>query len=275
MRAISSNRSVARRVKSTLELTQAFLRAAAVEGPTVVDRVTVRAEGRRTEPKGSGRLPTSADWSADLHALLAVPWPCPMCAAFMEQVWAPIRGRAGAAPAGRDFHDGDPNLARAAWSVARHVRPAAVVETGVARGMTSAAILSALRVNGSGRLYSIDLPPLSKGWAQQSRIAVAPELEPLWTYVRGSSRRRLPPLLAEVGSIDVFVHDSLHTADTMGFEFRCAWDALRVGGVMMSDDIDDSLAFEDFVEGHGGTAVVGRESSKSGNRFGVLMKTSA
>jgi hypothetical protein len=188
-----------------------------------------------------------------------------------------VQALTGSAPEGRDHHDGDPSLAQAAWSVAIHMRPAVMVETGVARGMTSAAILSALRVNNAGRLYSIDLPPLTRGWAQQSGVAVDPELRYRWTYIRGSTHRRLPPLLSQLGPIDVFIHDSLHTARTMTFEFRCAWEALRVGGVMISDDIDDSLAFETFVAAQPVTAgpVIGRETSKAGSRFGILRKGSA
>ena len=265
---------LATRSKSTFELLQAFLRAAMIEGPSVVDRVKVRAEGRRSEPKASGRLATSTDWPAELHHLLHVSWPCTTCEGFAEQVWPSISSRTGAAPLGRDAHDGDAGLAHAAWSVARHLEPAVVVETGVARGMTSAAILAALRSNGSGRLFSIDLPPLTKGWAEQSGVAVEPRLRSRWTYLRGSTRRRLPPLLAAVGGIDIFVHDSLHTFETMTFEFRCAWEALRPGGVMISDDIDDNMAFEVFVadQAPAASTIIGEESSKAGRRFGLLRK---
>jgi hypothetical protein len=261
------------RTRSTLDLLQAFIRAAVIEGPSVVDRVKVRAEGRRADPKASGRLATSTDWLGELHQLLDVPWPCPGCGDFADGIWPLIRARTGAAPPGRDAHDGDLGLAHAAWSVTRHLQPAVVVETGVARGMTSAAILSALRSNEAGRLYSIDLPPLSKGWAEQSGVAVEPELKAQWSYVRGSTRRRLPPLLAAVDGIDLFVHDSLHTFRTMMFEFQCAWASLRPGGVLLSDDIDDNLAFEDFVAEQGArTTVIGQESSKAGRRFGILRK---
>jgi hypothetical protein len=32
-----------------------------------------------------------------------------------------------------------------------------------------------------------------------------------WTYIHGLSRQRLPGLLSELGQIDLFVHDSLHS----------------------------------------------------------------
>jgi len=61
----------------------------------------------------------------------------------------------------------------------------------------------------------------------------------------------------------------------MVFEFRCAWQALRPGGVMISDDIDESLAIERFVvEMAGSVPVIGCEASKAGSRFGILRKGS-
>ena len=52
---------------------------------------------------------------------------------------------------------------------------------------------------------------------------------------------------AELGAIDLFVHDSLHTGRNQRFELEHAWAALRPGGVAVIDDIDHSLAFRSFV----------------------------
>jgi hypothetical protein len=51
-------------------------------------------------------------------------------------------------------------MARTAWTVVRHLRPERVVETGVARGVTTAVLLQAMERNGYGALWSIDLPDL-------------------------------------------------------------------------------------------------------------------
>jgi hypothetical protein len=263
------------RARSTVELIRAFVGAARIEGFTVIDRWRIRAEGRRVEHRASGGLATSEQWLKDTHHLLGAVWPCLPCERFGEDVWPGIRDRTRAPMSGRDSHDGDSQLAQAAWSVTRHLQPDAVIETGVARGITSAAVLSALNDNEQGHLYSIDLPPLSNGWMEQSGVAIDPTLRARWTYIRGSSRRRLPRLIADLEQIDLFVHDSLHTVETMGFEFDCAWGALRTGGVMLSDDIDDSRAFEIFMADHPDLGmVIGVEPSKSGGRFGIVRKTS-
>jgi len=56
----------------------------------------------------------------------------------------------------------------------------------------------------------------------------------------------LPKLLATLGSIDLFIHDSLHTERNLRFEMERAWQALRPGGVLLCDDIDCSWGFRSF-----------------------------
>jgi hypothetical protein len=191
-------------------------------------------------------------WEARLHAMLAAPWPCPE-ATTASELWSTVtaelheRGLAvGRYSSGR-FSDGDPSLARAAWCAVRHGRPDAVVETGVARGVTTRFILEALERNGSGHLWSIDLPDLFEaGGRDETAAAVPVGRRARWTYVRGSSRRRLPSLLGEVGPVGVFVHDSLHTARNMRFEMDQVWNVLTPGGVMLVDDVSNQ-SFREFV----------------------------
>jgi len=44
------------------------------------------------------------------------------------------------------------------YFLTRYLRPGTIVETGVAAGYSSSAFLSAIKVNGCGRLYSSDFP---------------------------------------------------------------------------------------------------------------------
>src|SRR5208337_3105475 len=145
-------------------------------------------------------------------------------------------------------NDGDAGLVRAAWCVTRHICPERVVETGVAHGITSRFILEALQQNGAGHLWSIDLPPLSPGLRRQVGVAVGPGFSDRWTYIRGSSRRRLPGLLTQLGQIDLFIHDSLHTERNVRFELDQAWAVLRPGGALIVDDIDINWGFHSFNE---------------------------
>ena len=150
------------------------------------------------------------------------------------------------------WNDGDAGFVRAIWCLIRHLRPVNVVETGVAHGMTSRFILEALETIGVGRLWSIDLPPLNPATRQEVGIAVRQTGVPVdrWTYIAGTSRRRLPTLLSRLGRIDLFIHDSLHSNRNVMFELECAWRYLSPGGVIVVDDIDVNPAFDTFTKAH-------------------------
>jgi hypothetical protein len=192
------------------------------------------------------------DGTARLHAALGLPWPCETAAAFGPAWDVMVSGlRDAGVPVGlgsyAGWNDSDRTFAAAIWCVIAHLRPARVVETGVAHGLTSRLILEGLRRNGAGQLWSIDLPAVDSALHREIGIAVPPHLRSRWTYIQGTSRDRLPGLLAELGDIEVFVHDSLHTGRNTRFELSCAWPSLRTGGAAVVDDIDHSLAFRKFV----------------------------
>jgi hypothetical protein len=152
----------------------------------------------------------------------------------------------------KGWNDGDAAFVRAIWLLIRHLRPRSVVETGVAHGVTSRFILEALERNGSGHLWSIDRPPRERGWHEQVGIAVDDRLRHRWSYILGPSRRRLPGVLAQVGEIDLFVHDSLHNERNVRFEMDMAWVALRPGGAIVVDDIDMNRGFNSFMQSFSG-----------------------
>ena len=138
------------------------------------------------------------------------------------------------------------------YALLRKTRPDVVVETGVCNGFSSAFILAALEQNGAGRLYSIDLPevagvtPPGTFWESKLGAAIPAGEEPgwiipdrlrsRWRLTLGRTQDVLPPLLAELGTIDCFFHDSEHSYECMSFEFAAAWPALRAGGTLVADD---------------------------------------
>ncbi|WP_119069663.1 class I SAM-dependent methyltransferase [Rubrobacter indicoceani] len=137
----------------------------------------------------------------------------------------------------------DSVLARCCYLVCRLAKPRIAVETGVAYGVSSALVLRAMEVNGSGELHSIDLAPPGRRMKRFRGIAVPGELRRRWTLHPGSSRRVLGPLLKELGSVDLFLHDSLHTARNMRREFREVWPCLNPGGIILADDVERNGAF--------------------------------
>ena len=110
-----------------------------------------------------------------------------------------------------------------------HQCPSVVVETAVARGVLWI-VLEALNRNERGHLWSIDLPHLlEKDLHAQIGAAVPSPHRARWSYVEGSSRRRLPSLLRSLAQVDLFIHDSLHTARNTRFEMELTLHVLASG----------------------------------------------
>ena len=150
----------------------------------------------------------------------------------------------------------------------RAFRPDVVVETGVANGVSSAYLLLALDRNGRGRLHSIELGDSAYLPAGKPPGWIVPEpLRSRWNLLIGDSRQMLPKLLSELGIIDVFIHDSLHTYEQMLWEYRTAYPFLRSGGLLVSDDAAWNLAFEEF------SREVGAKISSVVHGVGFLQKT--
>lgn len=133
------------------------------------------------------------------------------------------------------------------YAAIRAFAPDIVVETGVANGVSSAYLLLALEKNRRGRLYSIEvgdsryLPPeKAPGWI------VPDQFKSRWDLRIGDSGELLPKLLAELGTTDVFIHDSLHTYEHMLWEYRKAYPRLKPGGLLISDDAAWNPAFPEF-----------------------------
>jgi hypothetical protein len=196
------------------------------------------------------------DWEAALHRRLGMTsetvvdgfWP--LWSRVVETLQA--QGLAVGPFSFHAWNDGDAGFVRAIWCLIRHLRPATVVETGVAHGMTSRFILEALEANGAGRLWSIDLPPVNPRTREEVGVAVRQPGAPLsrWTYIAGTSRRRLPALLSRLGQVDLFIHDSMHSNHNVMFELEIAWRYLTPGGAMVVDDIDANPAFDTFAKAH-------------------------
>jgi Methyltransferase domain len=192
-------------------------------------------------------------WDRRMHELLGVPWPCPAASEFAilwPQIIAELENK-GIRVGPETLYgnnDGDAGLARAIWCLTRHLRAHKVVETGVLHGVTSRFILEALELNKVGHLWSIDLPPMEPIWQDQIGIAVGDRFRPRWSYIKGTSKRRLPGLLSKLGQIDIFVHDSLHSEENVRFELDRAFAAVRPGGAIVVDDIDANGAFRTFTQ---------------------------
>lgn len=153
--------------------------------------------------------------------------------AAVDSLWKPAPPDAGVLSAWNARDD----LQNVVGAVVKLTRPATVVETGVAMGMTSAVILNALAENDRGHLYSIDLPALQAKADDFVGRAVPQRLRGRWTLELGPSRQLLPALAERAAPIDVSLHDADHSHDGQLEEYSTVWPHLRPGGVLVSDDV--------------------------------------
>ena len=133
------------------------------------------------------------------------------------------------------------------YAVVRALEPEIVIETGVANGVSTAYLLLALEQNRKGTLHSIEVgdrslfpPGRALGWVVPERMRGR------WHLHLGAAETLLPDLLQRLSSIDLFVHDSLHTYEHMRLEFEFAYPHLKPSGLLLADDALWNSAFVDF-----------------------------
>jgi len=146
--------------------------------------------------------------------------------------------------------------AKKIYSLVREIKPNTMVETGVCNGVSSSVILKAMEENGKGRLYSIDLPVAAGTVDDRTGPVIPPEksagwlvpenFKDRWELRLGNTYYELPKVLQETKAIDMFIHDSGHSYETMMFEFCIVWYHLNEGGLILADNIDWNSAFKDF-----------------------------
>jgi Methyltransferase domain len=135
------------------------------------------------------------------------------------------------------------------YMMTRAVRPEHIVETGVSSGVSSAHFLIALRKNQGGTLHSVDRPLVQEGPTLkrgESGVSVPPGRssgwaipEPYlagWDLRLGLSQEMLSPLVQGLPTVDIFLHDSLHTPTHLTFELETIRPKLHPGSIVMADN---------------------------------------
>jgi predicted O-methyltransferase YrrM len=169
-----------------------------------------------------------------------------------------------------DSMDADATLGQLACALVRNLRPLTVIETGVARGITSSYVLAALAENDSGELHSIDLPPPRMVDAGLVGAAIPEEMKARWHYHWGSARRLLPSVLADAASPRLFIHDSDHSYRHMRWEVEAACAALEPGDVILCDDAHFHSGFADAARAVGAEPLFLRQRRDSRGLIGML-----
>jgi Methyltransferase domain len=115
---------------------------------------------------------------------------------------------------------------RVGWyAIIRALQPTVVVETGTEKGLGSLVIAEALKANGQGHLYTIDIE-------KSSGLLIGPEYKSLVTRICSDSVIGLQT----IDKIDLFLHDSDHSAEHERNEFDAAAARLTPSAIVLSDN---------------------------------------
>lgn len=124
-----------------------------------------------------------------------------------------------------------------------------VIETGVAYGWSSLAILAGLLDKDGAKLISVDMPYPKMGNESFVGIVVPERFKSYWSLIRQPDRPGVQKAIAQhKGEIDLCHYDSDKSWYGRNYAYPMLWDALKTGGVFISDDIQDNMAFAEFVE---------------------------
>lgn len=141
---------------------------------------------------------------------------------------------------------GDINLLHAAAVLSGATK---VIETGVAYGWSSLALLAALQGRENAKLVSVDMPYPKRNNEAFVGIVVPEHLRKPWHIIREPDRYGLKKAIDLIGGkIDLCHYDSDKSWWGRQYSYPLLWDALVPGGVFISDDIQDNMAFAQFVE---------------------------
>ena len=124
-----------------------------------------------------------------------------------------------------------------------------VIETGVAYGWSSLSILKAFSERKKGVLYSVDMPYPKKNNEEYVGIVVPKNLRKYWCIIRKPDR---PAIIDAIKlakyQVDLCHYDSDKNWWGRSYAYPLLWNALRPGGLFISDDIQDNLYFSYFVK---------------------------
>jgi len=122
-----------------------------------------------------------------------------------------------------------------------------ILETGVAYGWSSLAILLAIKDFDNALLISNDMPYIKMNNEDDVGCVVPDNLKSKWQLQRLPDIKGIPLALKRFNnSIDLCHYDSDKSYTGRAWSSPILWKALKVGGLFVSDDINDNLAFKHF-----------------------------
>ena len=130
----------------------------------------------------------------------------------------------------------------------RYTNAETIVETGVAAGWSSQAILTAMQTNNTGKLYSSDFPYFRQDSPEKLvGYLVDDELKENWSLAIDGDQNNLPEFLTKIKEIDLFHYDSDKSYKGRSFASNLIIPKCHKNSVIIFDDIQDNSHFKDYV----------------------------
>lgn len=168
---------------------------------------------------------------------------------------------------------GGPGALDLLYSTARHIRASRVLETGVAYGWSSLALLLALKDIDGALLVSTDMPYVRLDNEPWVGCVVPRSLTTRWDLIRLPDDQALPGAIERLRPLDLCHYDSDKTYQGRMWAYPRLWEGLRPGGVFISDDVGDNMAFFDFATSINVPPIVGALDKVGGMQYvGVIVK---
>jgi lipopolysaccharide biosynthesis glycosyltransferase len=117
-------------------------------------------------------------------------------------------------------------------------KPKVIVETGIGNGISTASIIKLLQSSSSLKtsiFHSLDVETRT---CQPNFLAFD-----RWVFHHIKKSNTFEDVMKSIGKIDFFYHDSDHNFTNQLHEYEIAFNNLRSGGILVSDDINYSNAF--------------------------------
>jgi len=111
------------------------------------------------------------------------------------------------------------------YALVRVLKPLVIVETGTEKGLGSVVLAEALLKNGQGQLFTIDMEPTAG-------LMIGDRYTGIISQIFGNSLQAL----ATFDYVDLFIHDSDHSAEHEAREFEIIETKLSKQGVVLSDN---------------------------------------
>lgn len=132
------------------------------------------------------------------------------------------------------------------YYLAEYIQAERVIETGVAHGWSSLALLLSLSKREGSKLISTDMPYAKMGNEHYVGCVVPENFKSQWHLIRKPDISALPEALKIMPEFDLCHYDSDKSYRGKMWALPKLWKNLRDGGILISDDIGDNLAFLHF-----------------------------